>query len=120
MLINLTNHPSGQWGHEQLAAAGKYGSILDMPFPNVPPEYSEEEVARIAEMYEKKILRLKPDAVLCQGEICLAFAIAEKIRKHHIPVLAACSERITEETTKADGSTIKVSRFVFHQFRKYA
>ena len=120
MFINLTNHPSDQWSNEQRDAADKYGSILDIPFPNVSPESTEEDIARLAETYTEKILRMNPDAVLCQGEICLAFAIAERLRAHHIPVLAACSERITEETAQADGSTYKVSRFVFRRFRQYA
>ncbi len=40
--INLTNHPSTKWGADQLAAAKKYGNIVDIPFPAVDPEASSD------------------------------------------------------------------------------
>ena len=43
-LINFTNHPSGAWSPEQLAAAARYGEIIDISFPAVDPNADEENV----------------------------------------------------------------------------
>ena len=45
--INLSNHPSAAWGADQLAAAAQYGTIVDVPFPNIDPTLSTEEVLRL-------------------------------------------------------------------------
>ncbi len=35
--LNLSNHPSAAWNADQLAAAQKLGSVVDLPFPVVTP-----------------------------------------------------------------------------------
>lgn len=120
MFINFTNHPSGLWSKAQLDAASTYGKIVDLPFPNVPPQFSEEEVQRMAAEYLDKILAMKPSAVLCQGEMTLTCLMAHRLLTAGIPALAACSERRTEEQVNPDGSTQKVSVFVFCRFRAYS
>ena len=119
MIINMTNHPSTIWSREQRTEAEKYGEILDMPFPVVPPDMGEEGVSDMAETFLRQILPLHPDAVLCQGEMTLTYALVSRLAAQGIPVLAACSDRITEETAEPDGSIRRVSRFVFTRFRQY-
>jgi len=92
--------------------------IIDLPFPAVPPQATEAEVMHIAKSVADDILVQEPAAVLCQGEFTLAFAIAGLLKRHGIPVLAACSERNVQEHI-VQGTAEKVVKFHFVQFRKY-
>lgn len=112
--INFTNHPSDMWGEKQRKAAMEYGEIIDIPFPSVSPQGDENYIDRLARQYIQKILELRPRAVLCQGEFCLAYQVISKLRKKGIQVLAACSERIVK-----DAGQSKEVMFVFGQFRQY-
>ena len=119
VLINHTNHNSNKWSAEQIAAAESYGKIIDLPFPEVPPNFSTEEVKQVVLENLQEILKLSPTVVLCQGEFSYTVAMVEELKKNQIPVMAATSERIVSEITDSDGSTKKVSVFRFVRFRKY-
>lgn len=119
MLINYTNHPSVSWSADQLTAAGKYGEILDIPFPAVSPSATAEEISRLAATETTRILQHHPDAVLCQGEFTLCYNIINELRRRHIPTLAACSERLTITEPGTDGYSHRDSIFKFVQFREY-
>ena len=118
MFINFSNHPSKNWGGEQLAAAKEYGEVIDMAFPAVASDASTEEVHAQADHYVEQILQKKPACVLCQGEFCLSYHVIHKLKESGIKVVAACSDRETQEVTE-QGTTKKVSYFVFKQFREY-
>ena len=119
MLLNLTNHPSARWGDEQMRSAVKcWGSVVDLPFPDVPPGYGDAQVAQYAVEVAKKAVALHPDAVLCQGEMTMAFALVQILHMHGIPSYAATSRRETVESVK-DGIAQKQSVFRFERFRKY-
>ncbi len=49
--INFSNHPFESWGEEQKKAAEAYGTLVEIPFPNIPPEWSTEEVNALADEY---------------------------------------------------------------------
>lgn len=118
MFINHTNHPSARWGEEQKQAAEIYGGILDVPFPNIPPEMSGVAVAALAEEEGSKILSMNPSAVLCQGEFTYSYHLIRFLKSHGILVLAACSMRDVrewEENRESHKSVI----FRFVQFRAY-
>ena len=119
IFINHTNHSSGKWSAEQTVAAEKFGRIVDLPFPEVPPNFSTEEVKQLVLENLQEILKLKPTVVLCQGEFSYTVAMVEELKKIKIPVMAATSERIVSEIVEADGSTKKVSVFRFVRFRAY-
>ena len=118
IFVNFSNHASCNWSQEQLCEAGKYGEIIDLPFPSVPAEMEEEGIACLADKCVEKIMASSqgtaPAAVMCQGEFTLAFAVTKRLRKMNIPVVAACSERIAEVK---DGA--KISVFRFRRFRCY-
>jgi hypothetical protein len=61
----------------------------------------------------------KPAAVLCQGEMTLAFAVVAKLVEMKIVVLAACSKRVASEATDNDGRIIKTAEFKFTRLRRY-
>ena len=119
IFINHTNHPSKRWDAEQTAAAQTYGEIIDMPFPSVNPLSTAEEICELVEVQLKKILELEPVAVLCQGEFNYTFALVERLKNSGVKVMAATSERITDEEILSDGTTRQVSTFRFVQFREY-
>jgi hypothetical protein len=119
MLINFTNHPSAKWSQEQLNAAEFYGEILDFPFPAVEPGGDEEYIAKLAARYAKRILANNPAAVLCQGEMTLAFAVANILAAEGITVLAACTKRVVTDGIGANGEAIKIAEFGFVRFRAY-
>ena len=112
--INYTNHPSATWSPEQLKAAQQYGEIIDIPFPNVSPTLTTQEVAALSEEQCELILKYAPGAVLCQGEFSLAYDIIKRLKAQNITVLAACSER----NTVTIGNERR-SIFCFIQFREY-
>jgi hypothetical protein len=117
--INFTNHPSERWLPEQLAAAKAYGKIVDLPFPDVDPCGDEEYIRRLAGEYNEMIVKHRPAAVLCQGEMTLAFAVAARLVEAGTVVLAACSERVASEIIGGDGQVVKTAEFRFTRFRRY-
>lgn len=119
MFLNFSNHSSEGWGEDELAAARQWGEIRDLPFPNVAPELDEDAVAALARDCVRRILALKPDAVLCQGEMTLCFRVTQGLLDAGVPVVAACSERIVTERQLEDGGYQKLSVFRFRRFRAY-
>lgn len=119
IFINHTNHPSVNWPEAERRAAQRFGEIVDVLFPEIAAEASEDEVERLAVAGVEQILAQQPAAVLCQGEFTYTYAVVRRLQAQNIPVLAACSERIVEEKLEADGSTRRVSRFYFVRFRAY-
>ena len=55
MLINCTNHPSKLWGKAQKKAAEAFGGAVDIPFPQIDPSDSTEELRSLAAEYAEKI-----------------------------------------------------------------
>jgi len=120
MFINFTNHPNAMWSDKQTAAAEEYGEILDIPFPEIDPFGDEDYIERLAEDYAARIQAHKPAAVLCQGEMTLAFAVAAILMTEcEVNVVAACSERIVSEKIGTNGETVRYTEFGFVRFRGY-
>ena len=118
MFINFSNHPSGSWSEAQLSAAQAYGHILDIPFPTVQPDASEEEIRKLADKIQSDITSKKPTVVLCQGEMTLMFEVVKRLIQKNISVVAACSKRCATEAY-INGEMVKISSFKFVQFRKF-
>ena len=60
------------------------------------------------------IMKYEPEAVLCQGEFCLAYRVIQELKERGITVLAACSERLVR-----DNGNRKEVTFQFSRFRRY-
>lgn len=114
IFINFTNHRSEFWCKKQIDEAEKYGVIIDIPFPDVDPFWSEQEIQKSGEKYYNEIMAYAPAAVLCQGEFTLALNVIKRLQKSGVTVVAACSRRSVSE---AAGT--KVSVFEFVRFREY-
>jgi hypothetical protein len=116
IFLNISNHPSSQWSLEQKNAALKIigeGQIMDLPFPNVSPEATEEDISAMADTLIKKIREINPEAMMLQGEFTLSFAILEKLNKE-----IDCYAATTQRNVITEGDVKKVV-FSFVKFRKY-
>ena len=134
MFINYTNHPSASWGEKQTDEAKKYGEIVDMPFPNISPQMTAQELMKQAKEHGDNIITVveyeENSAVLCQGEsvftyMLVNYLLSKKLGAHrwqsglrNLKVLSAVSERRVVEIVDGD-VTQKKSEFFFEGFREY-
>lgn len=117
LFLNLTNHPSALWEAKQLAAAGQYGTVEDMPFPDISPEATDRELLDLAEKTAEEILQKAEGADLTlhvMGEMSFTYRLVSLLKAEGITCVASTSERIAEEQ---DG--VKTSEFRFVKFREY-
>lgn len=119
MFVNYSNHPSNRWEEKQWREGQKFGKIVDVPFAQVPPEYDEGQIEKLADEELEKILAYNPKAVMCQGEFSLVYQLVNRLKSKGIKVFCACSERIASETQIEDGTIDKISTFRFVRFREY-
>lgn len=116
MFWNISNHPSSDWGSEQMVAAEAMGGeVRDIPFPNVHPNASEQDVEDMTWDVFQITDRKSGDYALIQGEFTLAFDLVRRFQKLGVVCVAATTERVSEEK---DG--VKTSVFRFVQFREYS
>ncbi|HOK66370.1 MAG TPA: hypothetical protein PLV55_06115 [Anaerohalosphaeraceae bacterium] len=127
MFLNVSNHPSDKWSDEQKEAALKLadGPIIDIPFPDVPPEADRTEAALIADkLYDEVMQVINQDtrgiftgnhAVMIMGEYSVFHKVVKRIQANplYIPVYVATTKRIAEET-----KGVKKSVFQFVRFRE--
>lgn len=119
MFINFTNHSSVLWDDKQKEDASQYGMIYDIPFPQISPQMSSDEIKEMAEYWVKIIKDKHPKAILVQGEMTLTYHIVRLLKKDHFKVLCACSVRQAQERKDEKGRIYKESIFHFIKFREY-
>ncbi len=118
MLLNLTNHPSSGWSQAQKDAAIKqFGGIVDMPFPEINPDASLEEVQSLAQETFKKIkgMKLSNLSVHVMGEFTFCYRLLHLFEKEGIASYSSTSKRISSTNSKGE----RLSQFVFQKFRPY-
>lgn len=116
--INLTNHPSPQWDEQQTEAAKLYGTIMDMPFPEVNPDDAPEDVKALADAYAQKIEDMAEDfkvTVHIMGEMTFVYNLVSRLKAMGIRCVASTTVR--QVTENPDGT--KMSEFSFVRFREY-
>lgn len=119
MFINATNHKSENWCDTQRKQANILGGeIVDIPFPNIPADWSYQQVTECADKFARDIIATQPEAVLCQGEMVCVWHIVNTLKQAGIPVYAATTERCAQEIKEGD-EVKKMSVFSFVGFRKY-
>ncbi len=121
MLINLSNHSIKNWSVHQLKKANDhYSSVIDLPFPVIPPDSDEEFILNLANEYKLKCFELlnssldKNNAVHIMGEMTFCFALVSLLQKENIICVASTTNRNSIEE-----NGVKVSRFEFVRFREY-
>ena len=117
LIVPITRRNTGMTRRERQPLCGARSSII--LFRRSHRTRDEKTVAAMAAAAADEIAAMKPEAVMCQGEFTLSFALINALKLREIPVMAACSERRTTETYQADGSMKKTSEFCFVRFRKY-
>ncbi|OJX88073.1 MAG: hypothetical protein BGP01_07245 [Paludibacter sp. 47-17] len=121
MLINLSNHPSSTWSEHQLHAARcSFGEVIDIPFPEIEPEWDANQVEELAKIYLDKILAIAPEnqaepVVHLMGEYIFCFKLATMLKTNDIKVLVSTSRR--QSVINNDGT--KTIKFSFTRFREY-
>lgn len=122
MFINFTNHPLSAWDEKQRQAAeNEWGTLYDLPFPEVDPAGNEDYIARMATIYQNQITGLlsksnEPShAVHAMGEMNLCFEVVNRLKAMGITCLAATTRRLILFENKG----LKSNKFEFVQFRKY-
>lgn len=119
LFLNLSNHPSDKWSKAQLDAARAYGEVVDMPFPEIDPGATTEEIHRLAEEYADRITSsyLGRDlmTVHLMGEMTFCFRLVSLLHARGVRCVASTTQRKTSEL--ADGK--KESIFEFQAFREY-
>lgn len=119
--VNFSNHDSSKWSDSQLSAAKKYGDIINVAFPMVPPTATKEEIQELAEKSTQEILVNFPSIVMVQGESTLVYAVVQRLQSKGVPCCAACTRRRSEEELQqlsAAGLT-REGMFAFMGFREY-
>lgn len=115
MLLNLSNHPFDKWTENQTYnAILAYGSVEDLSFPNIDPNWDRHDVAQLVEEYIVKIRKIDPKAVHVMGELVFTHLLVNKLKDIGIPCIASTTERIVE----MEGDVKKI-KFNFVKFRSY-
>lgn len=117
-LINFSNHPSAAWSTEQLAAAARYGEIIDITFPLVDPNADEAEINRLADQCVAQIVHgrnIRDTTVHIMGEFTLCYAVINRLLTLGMRCVASCTCR--DVVYAANGT--KQVRFHFSRFREY-
>lgn len=118
LFLNLSNHSSDKWSKAQLDAARAYGEVVDMPFPEIDPGATTEEIHRLAEEYAEEITSSYLDRDLTihlMGEMTFTFRLVTLLLARGVSCVASTTQRKTSELP--DGK--KESIFEFKEFREY-
>lgn len=116
--LNISNHPSRNWDDEQLSEAMKYGEIVDIPFPDIDPNFDKFKIKEMAERMFNNILNSyseKEITVHVMGELTFCYSLVSMLERVGIRCLASCSYRNT--IVCQEGKKLSVFRFV--RFREY-
>lgn len=121
VLVNHSNHPSSHWDEKQKAGFDK---IIDIPFPNIPPTASKQEVEAMVNENFQKIFQLgdfSDDEVYLYiaGEFSYCYLFVAKIifTKKRVKIVIPTTERVVVEE-KNEGGIVKKSIFNFVKWRE--
>lgn len=117
-LINLSNHPSDKWSEEQMAAAMNYGVVIDLPFPVVNADASENDIDALANALIGRVMDYgSPETVTVHvmGEMTLTYNMVRKLKEANYKCLASTTDRMVRDLD--DGR--KEVAFKFVRFREY-
>jgi hypothetical protein len=115
LFLNISNHPSASWAAPQRAAAAALAPrIVDVPFPEVPPEEGTEDLAGVIDTVLDSLPAGATHAMV-SGEYVTTTLVVQQLQRRGVTCVAATTRRVVEE--QPDG--LKKSRFVFVRFREY-
>ena len=111
-------YASSGWDQEARRQASCYGRILDLPRPPITGT-REERFEKVGE-YLREIDRVRPSAVLLDGEFGTFFLMADALLRKGYRVLVKCSERRSRDKTDQEGNVTKISEYRFVRYRHIA
>ena len=118
VFINLSNHPAETWSEEQKNAAGQYGGMEEIPFPNIAPDVDTKAMGEIVEgifNQIKKIAEGKSVTVHVMGEMTFTYALVKRLKGMGVRCVASTTNR--EVVDNGDGT--RTTKFRFVKFRDY-
>lgn len=118
LFINLSNHPSSSWTAEQLTAAEAFGELVDMPFPQVAPDATADDIKTLAEAQVEAIIKQAEThtvTVHVMGEMSLIYRIVRMLSERGIRCVCSTSYRVVKD--QGDGR--RLVEFNFNSFRDY-
>jgi len=124
-LINLSNHPSDKWGTKQKA---EFEEIIDFPFPNIPSNYTTEQVKELVDSTYKKVKQLNDKlrensfvGITIQGEFTFSYLffdlLKNNLEEYIWNIYIPCTERKVQEKISQEGKVEKISVFEFCGWR---
>lgn len=120
MLINISNHPSSEWGKKQKSEAlAMWGGVVDIDLPHIDPNLSCEEVIQKASSDVHHYMEIaakyaSSSAFHIMGESVYCYHTIRLIKEAGCTVVASATERVVEYKNNA-----KLSHFSFVRFREY-
>lgn len=123
---NISNHPchaeKTTWSAKQIAAAEELGGeVVDIGFPKITPDMSDEELARVchAVALDIKGMAMKDEksAAMVAGEYCATIMIIAELESAGIKCVFGQTERKVEERIE-DGKLVVIHNWDFAGFRK--
>jgi hypothetical protein len=123
MLINISNHPSEKWSAGQRNSAIKnFSEILDISFPQIPPDADAKYVSELAQEYKDRCIEMLKEnskdvenAVHIMGEFTFTFTLVSLLFSEGIKCVASTTTRIVKEL---ENNKREVT-FEFARFREY-
>ena len=116
ILINHTNHPSSKWSEAQKAGFEK---IIDVPFPNIDPNWTMKEVENLVSITLNVFKQLQDEygvvGICIQGEFSYCYDLFKELLDNYYyftEILIPTTERRVIE----DGDT-KTVTFEFVKWR---
>jgi len=120
-LLNVSNHSFHNWEESQKEGWG--WNIIDVPFPQIDPTSSIEEVRgkarQLVTLIRGHCNNNDTIFVMLQGEFTFCYLTLLELQKERVPVSLAIptTERKVVEEKLPDGSVKKSSIFKFVQWR---
>ncbi len=118
-LINLSNHPADKWSEAQTEAAmSQFGEIVDLPFPQIAPDATKADIAKIAQHYLIRVQQIgQPNdtAIHIMGEMTLTYQLVALLKDAGYRCYASTTMREVYEQEPGKKTVI----FQFVNFREY-
>ena len=89
---------------------------MDLPLSPITETWDEK--FKKADLFLKQVDKIRPSAVLLDGEFGTFFMMADALLKKGYRILVKCSERISRDNIGADGRVTKVSEYHFVRYRR--
>ena len=123
LFINYSNHPMSKWSEKQLNAAKEMADkLIDIPFPQIDPEATEDDIISLANEQLEEIEKKYGDndtfiTIHIAGELTYTAYFVSMVNRHHYNI--ACVSSTSKRNTVDNPDGTKTVKFEFVKFRLY-